>query len=626
MLRAWPRVACRHTQQAPMSQASRSHVRARARWREQVARWIVRETFGIEIWRGGGAPDAEWCVACRGITYQDNTIEAATLALVDHLAARLLVGQEHFDVDAARSAAGRMLAQAERDLAELEVFKDWCRERGLGPDCRLVHAFRDCLEGCGAASDKRGECDTMTHLPECEDQGQGGWPGILAREYARKRCPNKCKFYDGRRLYSVRAGDPGETVAVFRPCTTCDDGWVPHGDRRAEIVTAPARARVARRVLDALKGQPSKCTNCDGRGETGPAWEASLGALLTVADTPGVRIVGEGERERMAEVGEQVRAPCESCRGTGHNIRGVLPPIPWSKMTALRRRCLEHETHDLHTPVERQREGHQSWVREMADETRIEPGEYGGYPLGSLWLTKTDPETGAIVHTPETRVVARGRHRLEITSREVPVVTLDVFERLGPLASRDLAEEREMRPHLDDRIAARGWSPWMTGWHEIPLAPPSRPLRRGEQGPRDRCPQGPRRRARRIHEPRWRRDEVRRAEEQRQLHIVSVAATELNVQRMQDESLAAFRERILQAMRPRTVTTIDYRSRLLCIEGVDAAIVYDRHTDPTLPPFTVCVSWRGSAGRDVVLAAFEDAVQMGVRVEVVPWERAVQFL
>lgn len=76
---------------------------------------------------------------------------------------------------------------------------------------------------------------------------------------------------------------------------------------------------------------------CCGRGETGPEWTAPAGAVIRIVIQPGVQVVGADGQPREAAIGEHVIGPCAACNGTGHNLRGTLPPLPEETMRALLR-------------------------------------------------------------------------------------------------------------------------------------------------------------------------------------------------------------------------------------------------------------------------------------------------
>lgn len=134
-----------------------------------------------------------------------------------------------FDVHAARAYGERLLAMAD----EYEVFADWTRARGRGP----------------------------------EDFINGRWPGPMAREYTR----------------------------YLRSC----DASV--ATNKVGFANGKIMAKLGRRLLSALEGQPSECQTCEGHGQ--------LDGFV------------DGEFAYGAPL------ECQSCQGTGHNLSGTLPPM-----------------------------------------------------------------------------------------------------------------------------------------------------------------------------------------------------------------------------------------------------------------------------------------------------------
>jgi hypothetical protein len=209
-----------------MSQAKRSKVLARERWRDQVARFIADLMHATVDWSPLICPFT--------------ALPHARRMRVDAYLTGVLGGHVLFDVHAVRGAALGLIALED----EQAVFEDWCRLRGLGPENRKPGAFTEC--GC------------------CT----GGWPGKLAREWP--------------------------------------------GDNRAPM--GRSLARLGRRVLGAIEGQPSACGRCsfEHNGES---------------DFSGITTSIHGW------------FVCPDCKGTGHNLRGTLPPLEWSP--AARRKGFE---------------------------------------------------------------------------------------------------------------------------------------------------------------------------------------------------------------------------------------------------------------------------------------------
>lgn len=502
-----------------MGQASLSHVQARARHREQVARFIAEH--GVR-WRSpvpseilplhpehgtsGWSIVAETEPACSGSAYTKPRARAAAIRVATR---QLSLQQRHFDVHAARTAAEDMLAKAEADLVEIEMFKDWTRTQKSADTLPVFTRQGWRCSKCKAAmrkGDAWGDCRVCgsdggwTEAEICD-----GWPGKLARKYARKRCPNRCVAVQEiestephadhldqiarallrsndqhtRLLASAWTRDPqpvpsawrGErqwvaeiprrptampvpgqaavaysticelvfdtreaeslngrrtTVLAPRPlsetqreqlaewllrqsgevsraytvtlgrrtrvygddhreCTTCKRGWVPIFNRRSDIVTAPARVRLARRVLAALGGQPSECNGCDGKAKR---WAPRSGPV-----------------------------PCPDCRGTGHNLRGTLPPL--RPTPPLRRRRADQGLDEDGVRVDETWLDDPALVGEMAPGWALlsKPMRESSVGLDRLFRIERELAEGKelaereTIAWPETRVVPRGEHR-----------------------------------------------------------------------------------------------------------------------------------------------------------------------------------------------------------------------
>ena len=189
----------------------------------------------------------------------------------------------------------------------------------------------------------------------------------------------------------------------------------PNGDRRADIVTAPARARVARRVLDALEGQPSECEACGG---------------------------AELRWNREA----RVLAECLDCRGSGHNLRGVLPAVKldeWDKARTMAtladgaRLARERPWPRWAEHLGITREQVEAWVAERAD-----PDE----------PDRTRAESGV------TRVVPRGEHRVDPDLQPPTAGYTDEAERdlaLMPRWRRGELRHAELRRSKPSRLRGR---------------------------------------------------------------------------------------------------------------------------------------------------------------------------
>jgi hypothetical protein len=320
------------------SRAKREAKRVR-RHREQVARLIamsVSEDCFAPCWvceaRLTPLSESARCSHCNGSGRE-----------LDASVAIILAGA-HFDVALAREYGERFV--------EMEKWHDvlvhWTADRGLGPDNKDPGAF-------GPAPHP-----LRFDLP-------GGWPGTLAREFSWERC-SACEGR-GREAGSWAAtrtegvlcecadwtrelGEPeraycwGDRATLRhasgcsnRPpkCSTCKgSGRARRAHVPPSVANGVALARLGRRLLDAIDGQPSECPSCDGAGGSAvlsgsgpvPPQFASL-ALLDAAARARRRAIGALELVHEGDAWE-VRTVCEDCRGTGHNLAGVLPPITYS--------------------------------------------------------------------------------------------------------------------------------------------------------------------------------------------------------------------------------------------------------------------------------------------------------
>ena len=165
-------------------------------------------------------------------------------------------------------------------------------------------------------------------------------------------------------------------------------------------------ARRAREVLDMLDArpgtmwehadpQPSGCEPCGGRG--------------------------------ALHLGGDADPLCLDCRGTGHNLRGVLPAVECSAQ--LRARAADSARHGAGAHVAN-----------------------GQVHAAPWWLPFARRDDWGPWHRP-TRVVPRGEHRE--------------------------TGARSAEHNLDQRISERMWDVWGDDWHLVPLPP-------GHSGPRRR--------------------------------------------------------------------------------------------------------------------------------------------
>jgi hypothetical protein len=144
-------------------------------------------------------------------------------------------------------------------------------------------------------------------------------------------------------------------------------------------------ARLGQRILDMLEGQPSECQRCIP--ETASLEQCIMAAVKAgrraKATATGVRqVLHIGHRLRCylvaaragvatdeslwdrlnetvscLDVGFDTRHECPDCKGTGHNLRGVLPDIEWSPAVV---RKVSDSAYYSHDPGA-------SWASRLAD-------------------------------------------------------------------------------------------------------------------------------------------------------------------------------------------------------------------------------------------------------------------
>ena len=255
-----------------MSQSSRSKVRALVRHRERMARLITEAccTVTIATALDGAGFLARWELGASHMRSYGATEQLARSRAVERAAAHVGAGIQ-FDVAAARELGERMVSDGEALELERVPFMNWCMSRGLGPDNRERGAFGRLESYCGycGATIQGGKC-----LPGCRfhpelRDGRGGFPGKLARE------------------------------------------WQRMGGRRNVAHGAQLR-RMGQRLLDAIAGQTSECQDCGGCG-----WEW-------------LEYVEEPDYPGAPPSSQDARTDCHDCHGTGHNLAGVLPGLVWS--------------------------------------------------------------------------------------------------------------------------------------------------------------------------------------------------------------------------------------------------------------------------------------------------------
>ena len=251
----------------------RVKVKVHARWRKQAQRLIAE----ARVYTGGDIDPQE----LRRLVHL-NIVSAreAARAHMDHV--------RTFNVAVVRSYCERLIAEADADALEREVFTDWTRARGKGPE-------------------------------------SGGWPGSLAREYvaeraAKRRCSRRdC---DGGVLRGDLAANMSEflgaTGNVTITSTDCGCGVAcPECER--EKVARPSRSfanggnlrGAAQRLLDTLDG---RCP-----------WAPDATAQASTCGCAAYPDPCDPARPYRVDARGSV---CTRCGGTGRNLHGYLPPLP----------------------------------------------------------------------------------------------------------------------------------------------------------------------------------------------------------------------------------------------------------------------------------------------------------
>jgi hypothetical protein len=243
--------------------------------------------------------------ACQSVPFEGTF----TLAqLFERVCAGVLAGEVPFDVALVRAYCERLVAEGERLAMERVVFADWTRARGAGPENRERAVFTD-------------------------DVGRrGGWPGPLAREYGWERC-KVCR--PGFLLSEASPDDPapievvtGQDGLLRCRCSACKGRGrtrkpgVPPGFASGDSI-----ARTARRLLDTLDGQCPWAPSAGAQTSRCACWSVRPAPPPGPFDGP---VCPPEDGQRLGYFRELPRGPdpeCRHCRGTGHNLAGVLPEV-----------------------------------------------------------------------------------------------------------------------------------------------------------------------------------------------------------------------------------------------------------------------------------------------------------
>jgi hypothetical protein len=325
-----------------VSQSKRSHVQARTRWREQAARLVARFLPGARFDGDRWVVPCGYCGGHGVVNGYSNDVQDCPAECFQGMtdASVVVLHGGKFDVALVRAHCERLIAEAKRRAADRVVFEDWTRWRGKGPDNREHGAFNT-----------NPPLDRGLHVSI-----RGGWPGRLAREFGWERCSGcvgkgltRSSNHDCRACSGRGGRWDTESIDQWYPCGPCDgsgNGLVRCADcngrartRKAGITpgfaVGPGIARTAQRLLDTLEGrcswspeakvQSGTCGSCRGsrfmlegvRRAVIDSMTAS--ALQRYPDLP--------VREALDLENRVAGLACNDCRGTGHNLAGVLPPV-----------------------------------------------------------------------------------------------------------------------------------------------------------------------------------------------------------------------------------------------------------------------------------------------------------
>jgi len=182
----------------------------------------------------------------------------------------------------------------------------------------------------------------------------------------------KCKACSGQGWWSQKPGD----------CDAC------RGSGLALDPYNVGRRKVACRLLAAIEGQPTECQreDCDGGRLPGPFGE-TMAAELSRALTGGSPVVTVTSNDDGG-----VDVGCPDCKGSGHNLRGTLPPIEWSPAVVI-------AVADSVSAGSAPRDGREAWTRDLYCELQFRVAEIAlpNEPLAS--------------GRNRSRVCPRGEHR-----------------------------------------------------------------------------------------------------------------------------------------------------------------------------------------------------------------------
>ena len=287
----------------------RVKVKVHARWRKQAQRLIAE----ARVYTGGDIDPQE---LRRLVQFNIVSAREAARAHMDHV--------RTFNVAVVRSYCERLIAEADAADLEREVFADWTRARGKGPENRKPFAF---ITACQEAGCAEADCpfDPTPDLCTCACNLVGGWPGSLAREYvaeraAARRCSrrdcdggvlrgdlaaNMSEFLGATGNVTIRATDCGCGVA----CPECEREKVARPSR--SFANGGNLRGAAQRLLDTLDG---RCP-----------WAPDATAQASTCGCAAYPDPRDPARPYRVDARGSV---CTRCGGTGRNLHGYLPPLP----------------------------------------------------------------------------------------------------------------------------------------------------------------------------------------------------------------------------------------------------------------------------------------------------------
>lgn len=298
--------------------------------------------------------------------------------------------------------------------------------------------------------------------------------------------------------------------------------------------------RLGRRLLAALEGQPSECQRCEGVEQ----WAKVHPSVEPLHRDHAGRLLG-----------------CPDCRGTGHNLAGVLPPVAYPAVA-----------------IAKAMDGYR--VPDLEDEPAADS------PRGRTRAAQREVMSARLLtdsrnseRLADTRVVPRGQHR-------------------------------NLDGHRDsDAFMSGGWT-----------LPAKGDLQPDEHLPRWR--RGEIKHAEQRRRRRWANASTAQVYDEsaglvQEMFDQQGAAAALALTRRPDESAAEFRTRVLEQIRTnRRGDALDDFRVWARQAGADWAEAATNDTDPSVPPLTVRIRYIGHTGPDVLRAYLQERAPAAIAVEV----------